>query len=102
MALESVYQTLMDNFVVYLGVIAALVAFFKEAFHLEGNGVRIMSFCVGLVLAGVFYVGYLFPSLGQYVEGGFFVLGAGLIASGFYDLTLGVADGIRGWSRDTD
>ena len=100
MALESVYQTLMDNFVMYLGVIAALVAFFKEAFSLEGNKVRIMSFCIGLVVAGVFYAGYLFPVVGPYVEGLFFVIGAGLIASGFYDLTGQVAEGIRGWKSE--
>jgi len=93
MALESVYNVLMENFIMWLGVIAALVAFFKEMLGMEGNSVRLLSFVIGIVLAGVFYVSYLIPEIAPYVEGGFFILSAGLIASGFYDLAQNIRNG---------
>ena len=91
--IENVYQVLMDNFVLHLGIIASLVAFLKELFKLEGNAVRICSFLVGLFVAGIYYIGFLIPEIAGYIEGGFFILVSGLIASGFYDLAQNVRNG---------
>lgn len=85
-ALAYVYEQLLDGWVLKLGMIMALVQFIKDLFGLEGKVNMAVSFGVGVVLAGVYYIGYLFPESAQFVEGAFFILTAGLVASGFYSI----------------
>ena len=92
-ALSVVFESLMENYAVFIGVTVALVAFLKEALALEGNKVRFVSFLVGVILAGIFYVGEVFPVAGEYVQGLFFILTIGLVASGAYDFTLNIRNG---------
>lgn len=92
-ALNVVYDALMENFLLYVGLTMALVAFIKELFSLEGNAVRIASFCVGVFISAVIYAAYLFPVAGQYIEGLFFILAVGLFASGFFDLGVDIRNG---------
>lgn len=92
-ALNVVYDTLMENFLLYVGLTMALVAFIKELFGLEGNAVRVASFLVGVFISSVIYVAYLFPVAGEYIQGLFFVLAVGLFASGFFDLGVNIRNG---------
>ena len=92
-ALNVVYEALMANFLLYVGLTMALVAFVKELFALEGNAVRVASFLVGILISGIIYAAYLFPVAGQYIEGSFFILAVGLFASGFFDLGVNIRNG---------
>lgn len=92
-ALTVVYETLLDNYAIFIGITLALVAYIKEAFALEGGKVRFVSFAVGVLLAGIFYAGEVFPIIGDYVQGFFFILTIGLVASGVYDLAQNLRNG---------
>ena len=92
-ALNVVYDALMENFLLYVGLTMSFVAFFKEIFSLEGNTVRLVSFFVGVFISGTIYLAYLFPGVGEYVQGFLFILGVGLFASGFFDLGVDIRNG---------
>ena len=83
--MNIIYDELMSNFVLYVALTLALVAFVKEMFSLEGNTVRLVSFFVGVFMAGMIYVAQV-TAWGEYVQAVFFILTIGLFASGFYDL----------------
>ena len=89
------YDALMENFILYVGLTMALVAFVKELFSLEGNSVRWVSFVIGVFMSAMVYVGQAFPGAGEIVEAVFFILGVGLFASGFFDLGVNVGARIR-------
>lgn len=91
--LSVVYETLMDNYAIFIGVTIALVAFIKEALALDGGKVRLMSFIIGVLLAAIFYAGEIFPVAGEYIQGFFFILTIGLVASGAYDFVKNVRNG---------
>ncbi len=92
-ALQVTYQTLLDGFLLYIGIILALVQFVKEAGNLQGAQVRWASFGIGIVIAGVYFASSIFPSAAIYIQGLFFILTIGLVASGAYDLGVRVRDG---------
>jgi len=92
-ALQVTYQTLLDGFLLYIGIILALVQFIKEAGSLQGNQIRWVSFGVGIVIAAVYFASSLFPAAAVYIQGVFFILTIGLVASGAYDLGVRARDG---------
>ena len=92
--METIYNALMDNFILYVALTLALVAFVKEVFALEGNAVRVVSFVVGIFMAGLIYVGEV-TAWGEYVQAVFFILTIGLFASGFYDLGIEVRNKVE-------
>ena len=87
----SLVAGLLLAFVVQVGIVSALTAFIKDAFSLDGNTVRIVSFVIGFVLGGLML--WVAIDLGQstlpvsawVLVGVLFMPGAGLVASGYYD-----------------
>jgi len=82
--MEDTYIQLVAGMAYALPCVFGIVEFFKSVFSLDGKGVTVMSFFVGIVSGGAVFAQFLLPDIGQYVSGGFFVLSAGLVASGFY------------------
>ena len=78
----------LENFVVtpavMLVLIFGIVEFIKN-FGVQGNVLRIISLCIGVVIAVVFKLREIFPSAQVYIDISFFAISAGLAASGIYD-----------------
>ena len=69
-----------------LAITPGLVQLLKDAFKLEGQSVRLLSFLVGGLLIFALNAEQFFPGAGQYIEFGVGILTAGLSASGYYDI----------------
>lgn len=82
--MEDIFVQLVAGMAFALPCIFGLVEFFKAVLKLEGTGVTVMSFIVGVVASGAVFAAFLLPEIGQYVSGAFFILSSGLVASGFY------------------
>ena len=78
----------LENFVVtpavMLVLIFGIVEFIKN-FGVQGNVLRIISLCIGVLIAVVFKLREIFPSAELYIDISFFALASGLSASGIYD-----------------
>lgn len=92
-ALSQVYQTLIDNFVFYIAVLLGLTQFIKDVFALEGKVNMAVSFGVGVFVGGVYFVSYMFPQYSEVIQGVFFMITIGLVASGFYSIGTRLVDG---------
>lgn len=91
--ISELFQGLVTAFLFVVPVILSLVNAIKEIFGLEGKVNMAVSFGVGVILSGVFAVGYFIPSASEIIAVVFFVLASGLVTSGFYQFATRLVDG---------
>lgn len=91
--MSGLYKELVIAFAFAVPIIIALVNAIKMIFELEGKILVLVSFLVGVGLALLFALAYFMPAATPYVAVVFFVLAAGLVASGLYDFATRLTDG---------
>lgn len=87
----GLFVGLLASFALQVGIVLASVSFVKELFNLKGNKVRGVAFLVGLFFGAVFLWPWIVLNPGLHLSfyvliSVLFLVTAGLVASGYYDL----------------